>query len=329
MKIARYLGLAEESTYNPETPPEATFHVDIASATLDAPTDSQLIYEGGLQRGPKMHRPGFYNPSGNIAYAFDIKTIGFLLKWALGGYDFTAGTPPALNTHEFFGVNDSILPSFTARVGKDLFEHVFSGCTINSLTLEISDGYCMATVDIQGAKDAKDVLVEIEDLLLPEEYPLAFYEVTADLGGDISCEVRNVTITINNNLDAGAGKGIGSRFPCRMVAGDREITVSKDMYFEDTGALEKLWGGATGPEAVDASTEFELTLTFTAPDEKGTMDIIFPRAIYTQVSHQPTGRAELVQSSVLRAFLSTVTLLDASEVETDIYVQIENAETTY
>ena len=62
--------------------------------------------------------------SGNIVYAFDIKTIRWLLKWTLGGYVFT----DLDNLHEIYASDDTDLPSFTARLGKDLFEHVFAGC---------------------------------------------------------------------------------------------------------------------------------------------------------------------------------------------------------
>ncbi len=330
MGVARYLGFAEEETFNQGTPPAAVAHVDIASASLDSPTDTQMIYSGGLQRSARTHRPGFYSPTGNVVYAFDIRTIGFLLKWALGGYKFThEGGTGDLNLHEFYGSPENRLPSFCARVGKDYFEHVFSGCAINSLEIQVDGEWCQATADIVAAKDSKATRLELQDLLLSDAYPLAFHEVTASVDGTPkSCEVKSFTISISNNQDADAGRGLGSRHPCRIIAGERETTIDMDLFFENTEALEKLWGGSTGP-STNGSEEFPIVINVDSGDH-GHMSIELPRVIYTSVSQQPTGRDEIVQSTSARAFMDTVTLDDGvTEVESEILVGLENEEGVY
>ena len=143
----RYAGLAEEYSFNPVTPPDAIFHIDIGSATLDVPTDPNLHFEGGLYRGRKIIRPGFYAPTGNIVYPVDIRSIAYILKWALGSYVFTDGGEGA-NTHEIYGIEDLVLPSFCTRLGKDNFEHIFTGCVINSLEIKIEGEYVFITADI-------------------------------------------------------------------------------------------------------------------------------------------------------------------------------------
>ena len=406
--ILRYLGLKEESSFNPGTPPASEIHLDIASATLDSPTEAQMIYDGGMGRAPKLHRPGFYNPTGNIVYAFDIKTIAFLLKWALGGYAFTAGltvvdgssveavddngtyrlemadadasnlpevgdvivlsgftedqnngnfkvleilegqggttdethitveqtlvneagttiTIQHLNVQEAWGSGDVILDSFTARLGKDTFEHVFAGCVINSLEISVEGEYCMATADISSARDSKATIKNISDLALPDEYPLAFHEVTASLRGvDRSCDVKSLTLTINNNLDAESGRGLGTRYPCRIPAGQREVTLAKTLYFENTEELEQYWGAEDGPDDTIGSTEFAVELNFDAGIH-GEMTITIPKFIYTQTPLQPSGRDEMEQETEGRAFQEgDVQLEDASTVDTDIYASISN-----
>ncbi|MDI6840435.1 MAG: phage tail tube protein [bacterium] len=315
-KILRYLGLAEETEFAQAE--NAEFHVDIASASLDAPGDTNLEFEGSMGRGARLHRPGFYSPSGNIVYAFDIKTIRWLLKWALGGYVFTG----AEDLHEIYASDGTNLPSFTARLGKDVFEHVFVGCKINSLEIQVEDSFCQATADIVAVKDSKATLKEQHELILPEDYPLAFHEVTAKLNnGDKSADIKGFTLTITNGFDASAGRSIGSRYPRKLLASNREVTLTANMFFEGTEELERYWGGETGPSDT-GSTEYSLEFNFDAGNGKG-MVILMPRVIHTNVDLQPSGRDELVQVISAKAYMDSLTLNDGTtEIATDVYVSL-------
>lgn len=213
----RYVGLAPEAIFAEEPSPEAVIHMDIASATLDAPADSDLLYEGGLSRSAYTRRPGFYAPEGNFMYAFDIDSIAHLLYWTLGGYAFTADNPEVgLNLHEFWGSADSLLPSFVTRLGKDKFnapstdfEHVFRGCTVGQLGFSVSDAFAEVTADITAAKDGRDDIKDVGDLILPGSYPLAFHELTATIDGvDESANIKEVSFSINNNPSADDGRSI-------------------------------------------------------------------------------------------------------------------------
>lgn len=319
-EVLRYLGVCEENEFAESPAPAAVIHVDIASASLDVPGDTEMIYGGGLSRGPYIHRPGFYSPSGDIVYAFDIRTIGFLLKWALGGYSFGAGSP--LNTHTIYGSSKNILDSFCARLGKDVFEHVFSGCVINTLTLKVEGAYCELTAAIIAAKDAKATLKTLADLLLPDEYPLAFHEVTAKIATvDQSAKIKSLNIEIANNLSAEAGRTIGSRHPRLIRAGERTVTVSKTLMFDETDELERYWGGVAGPSIL-GGTEFEIEINFDAGDD-GSLKIDLPRFIYTAVGQKPSGRDEQVQTTTGRAFLPKEIV---EETDTDIVATLENKE---
>lgn len=324
MAVQRYLGLAEETSYNMETPPAAVVHLDIASASLDTPSDPNLIYGGGLQRSATLQRPGFYAPSGNIMYAFDVNSVIYLLKWGLGAYVFTSeGGTGTLNLHEFYGSADNVLDSFCARVGKDYFEHVFSGCVINSLELQVEGEFCNLTADIVAAKDSKDTIQAIADLSLPDAYPLAFHEVTASIdGSDLSAKVKTLNLSISNNMDAESGRGLGSRHPYRVIGGERETEISMELFFEDSSVLEDFWGGATGPAATGVS-EIPIVLTFDN-GAHGSMEITLPKVAYSEVQQQPSSRDEIVQSVTGRCLMSTITLADSSEVESEIGVNVEN-----
>lgn len=326
-KILRYAGFAEEATYNPVTPPAADFHVDISSSSLDAATDTELEYGGGLGRSIRTHRPGFYSPSGNIAYAADIRTIASFLKWTLGGYEFTpTGGSGSLNLHEFFGTDDRLLDSFTARLGKDVFEHVFTGCVVNSMQLSVSDQYAEATIDMVAAKDYTATLQDPNSLLLPDEYPLSFPDVTTTIAAsDVSAKVRSLTLDISNSADSSQGRGLGSRYPRRIPVSERTTTVDMSLWFDDITELQRFWGGSTGTNTAGVS-ETPITITLDAGDD-GIALITLPRVVYTSVQQTGSGRTEIEQSISGRAYVDVVTLDDGvTEVQSEIVVAVENDE---
>lgn len=305
-EIIRYAGFAREATYAEQPAPAATFHVDIASSDLDAPGDTEIIPPTGIGRSARVHRPGYYAPSGGIVYALDINTISHFLRWVLGGYAFTAGPP---KTHEIWGSQDTILESFCARIGKDLFEHVFSGCIADTLEISVEDGYAMATLGVLASKDAKAGLKAIDELLLTDSYPLAFHEVTVSQNAsDFSATVKSLTLHIENNGDADAGRSVGSRHPRRVPVNERTTTLDMELFFNDTSQLELYWGGATGPASTGAQ-DFGMTLHFDAGAD-GAADIALPRGYYTTVPTQPSGRDEITQSVSVRALQTEHTLAD-------------------
>jgi len=320
----RYAALAEEYEFNQSPAPDPVFYIEIASSSLDVPDNPNLLFEGSLQRGRKQIRPGYYTPAGNIVYPIDIRSFGYFLKWALGDYVFTDGGV-GTNTHEIYGGNDCVLPSFCARIGKDgLGEHIFSGLTVNSLEITIESDYIICTVDAVGAKDTKTTIRAIADITLFNENLLSFIDASATFGGsDYNCKVKSLTIAVANNPDAPAGKGIGSRYPCRIPVGARDVNISGDLWFEDDTEYKKYWGGAGGVQDTGPTTE-AIVITIDSGDD-GSIEINLPKCSYTNLSAQPSGRAEIVQGFTGMAFIETVTLADAvTEVETEMIVTIES-----
>ena len=303
--------------------------MDIESATLDAPSDPQIVFNGGLSRGARTHRPGSYSVSGNVVYAADIRTLGWFIKWALGGYKFTAeaaGPPIVPAFHEMYASQDQILPSFCGRVGKDLFEHGFSGLGINSLQIQSSNEFVTITVDTVGSSDFQAALKEISALSLPVEYPLAFHEARVlRAASNISADVKEWTLTINNNADADAGYGQDSRHPYRILSGEREVTLSMNLYYRNLDHLHAFWGGSSGPTAVGA-TEFGMNFILDAGDD-GELDIAGPRWIYTAVPQQPSGKDEITQNVSVKAFEGTHTLADGvTTVLSEVLATLQNSE---
>lgn len=320
----RYAGFGREAAFGTEAEP--TFDVDQASASLEPPSGTEKPVPSSSGRMYRKRRPGYYSPAGAIDYAFDIDTIGYPLKWALHGYDFTTGTP---NSHEIYGDQELQLESFTARLGKDFFEHIFLGCVVNTITLSVGEDYAMASIGIVAQKDGSDNLRAYNNLLLPDLYPLMFHEVTAKIGAtDISTVTTAASIEIANNINVGAGRTIGSRFPRRLYGGRRAITGSATLYFESTTQLEKFWGSSSGP-AAGGATETSFTLKF-AYDANNYLEILLPNAYIDAIPTPPRAAGEQLTQEITFATLmkEDVELIDESTVDTDIYVLLKNTEPT-
>ena len=320
----RYAGFTEEQFFNPANAPEAKFHIDIASASLDVPSDPNLHFEGGMSRGRKIIRPGYYVPAGNIIYPIDIRSIGYFLKWVLGKYKFTDGGG-GTNTHELYPSEDTVLPSYTVRLGKDNFEHIFRGCVMNGLEIVVEDDFIFATLDNIGARDSKTTLKEIADLILFNEHNLSFIDASLALGAavDYNCKIKGMTIGITNGADAAPGKGMGSRHPCRIPVGARNIDIKGNLWFEDSTEYEKFWGQANGPSSNGSTTE-AIILTIDAGTD-GSIELKFPKLMYTDIKTPPSGRAEIVQAFSGVALIDTITLDDAvTEIEAEILCTLKN-----
>ena len=323
-KRLRYAGFAQEAEYG-TFEAAATFHVDIASASLDTPSDAEILYSGGRGRSPAIRRPGFYSPEGDVVYAVDVETIAAILKWALGGYEFTAAEGEGtINTHEVWGYDQQTLDSFTAFVGKDALEHVFAGCTLNSLELSVEGEFVQATLGIVGAEDKKVTLSAEGDLLLPDDYPMTFQHVKVENGAsNISADVKSLTLSITNNADASAGRGMGQRTPYRVPVNAREVTMSMSLWFDDTTYLESFWGGASAPDHADGSDAEAFTVTLDVGDGRS-VELELPNAYINEINLTASGRDELVQDVNVTAMRDVVTLLDASTVDTEIVATILN-----
>lgn len=262
---------------------------DITGANLDAADDSAMIYGGGIGRSPRIVRPGYYAPTGNVVFAPRLSTIGQYFFWALG--DGAADGA-------MWGAEGVLLPTFNTRVGKDLFEHLFLGCVVNSLQLSASDSFMELTLDIVSQKDKKASLQSISALELGEISPLAFHEINVTTG-PASAKVRSMTMNINNNVGSDSGRGLGSRFPYLLRADQRETTLDLDLYFDDTGELENFWGNAAGPLESSVPNEFSLEFEIkqagaTTGDPMVTIEL--PRCIHTSQSLEPSGRDRMEQS---------------------------------
>lgn len=326
-QVLRYAGFAEESEYAEDPSPTPDVYADIASSSLDVPSDTEIEYEGGLTRGSRLHRPGFYVPSGNVVYAETIDTLMRPLRWTLGGYTFTAdgGQGENHNLHEMYAEESAFtVPTFATRIGKDVFEHLFRGCAVNSFQLDVEDGFVQTTLDLVTSRDEKGSLNPDAIDGLASAPPFVFHEVTASLDGvDESAKIRSLTLSIENSADPDAGRSLGSRWTRRVAVGQRTVTLEMSVWYDSTEHIERVWGGQDGP-STEGSSELPVVVTLDA-GEDGIATLTFPRVVWTAVSTQPSGQSRIEQTINAKAYLETQTLNDGvTEVYSEILAAVEN-----
>lgn len=323
MPPVRYFGFKKETSFGTEAT-GSTYDITVAeSVSLDVP-DDPVIPLPTLSAFPRSHIAGYYANKGSFEYPIDIKTIGHLLYFGMGGYTFTSGTPK--NTHEFYASQSKTLPSFTARVGKDTFEHVFLGTVINKMNLSVEDEVAVMKTDLLAKKDMK---ADIRPTLTEPSsvFPIAFYKVNVTIGStDASSKIKSWELEYDNGVKEDSGRGLGSRFPYAFYTGDKSCSLTLKMKDESSSILEDFWGNNSGASE-DSPTTFEVVTTFDA-GSAGTMTVKFPKCYYKKIDTSIKGAEPREPQVELGCLEKEITLNDGTtKVTTPCYVKIVNSET--
>lgn len=313
MAITRYLKIGEESEYAVEAT-EYAETLDPESASIDPAGDDKLIYEGmgGLDRRAGL---GVYSTAGDITLPLDDWATGWFWKWALGNYE-VSGNEETGYTHIFSPAKTPLMHSFSAKIGKDVFEHVFLGNVVSSISLEVANEWALMTVSTVGAKDKKSTLDE------NIEYTEGTY-FTAPMASlrknnvDISASINSLTLSIETGANIEDSAGFGSRFPTKAFRGALVVNLEAELGFDSVEELIAFWGDNEGPSTTNID-EFSYTLSF-----GDNLDFIFPRLVYTASGQPAEGRENITQSVTARA------LYDDVNKEGPIIVSLTNNKESY
>lgn len=319
LAITRYLMIGEESEYAVEAT-EYAETLDPESASIDPAGDDKLIYEGmgGLDRRAGL---GVYSTSGDITMPLDDLATGWFWKWALGNYEVTGtddgeGNITAPYTHIFSPATTPLMHSFSAKIGKDIFEHVFLGNVVSSISLEVDSEWALMTVSTVGAKDKKSTLEQ------NIEYTEGTY-FTAPMASlrknnvDISASINSLSLSIETGANIEDSAGFGSRFPTKAFRGALVVNLEAELGFDSVEELIAFWGDNEGPSTTNID-EFSYTLSF-----GDNLDLIFPRLVYTASGQPAEGRENITQSVTARA------LYDDVNKEGPIIVSLTNNKESY
>ncbi len=321
-----------------DAPPAAGTYYNISASSLDVPGDTDITVDTAFGRATSEIEPGYYAPSGNVSYPANLVNILEVLKGVLGGYAFTAGTVNTPNTHEFWGSDTRLLSSWVGRLGKDNFEHGFQGLVMESMSCEVAEALTNISWEMSGQKDFKapEGLQSKSAVRakLPKERKIPFHQVTLTIDGVLQKrKAKGISWNVSNGTDAGAGQYLGSRYPGRIPANARSTSASTTLDFSDLSAIERVWGGPSGPTALGGA-EFPCQIDYAGGKSVAfptspplSMTVKLPRVNYSSVETTASGREEISQPISINARTGTVLLLDGTTtVETDIYVVVYNYE---
>lgn len=211
--------------------------------------------------------------SGDFSGILKPENAGYLLHLALGGTDTVAtGTPAAgANTHSIVAATAAgTMPSFTTIVDRRVSIKKYTGCKINTFTIEGAAGdYVKYTASIMAKDESSGSLASLSALALK-----SFKTVNATLttpSGTVAA--KNVKLTINNALqDVGQTYGSGL-YRGEPIHGTREITMDVDSNYEtindtidttnyqtDTVMATLVWV-LESPSIITGTTAYKITIT--------------------------------------------------------------------
>lgn len=312
MAITRYLMIGEESEFGEEA---STYSetLDPESVDIDSSGDDKLIYEGmsGIDRVATL---GGYSTGGSITLPMDDKATAWFWKWALGGYEKTGSAPNT--THTFFPKRGALMPSFSAKVGKNIFEHIFLGNVVESINLEIENEWALMTVNTVGMKDKKGTLASSVEFTEGTMFSAPLVTLDKD-GSDMSAQVNSLSLTVETGANVEDSLGLGSRFPKKAFQGSMVVNLELTLAFDNLNELTDFWGGELEPSEKELKT-FGYTLHLGE-----NVDIIFPKMIYTGSTQPVEGREAINQTVTARA------LYDDNTKEGPIIVSVTNSVDSY
>lgn len=258
------------------------------------------------------------NSSGEL-YFIRIRCSAFTSEGVAGSLTSgTVSTQPDLSTEYIYSSNNILLPTFTGFFGIDMDEFIVPGIVLDKLEFSVEKEFVMLKGDMAGMQESLGELKTEDELLINEDYPLAFYEVnlhmrpkgsTTPWGADtlISSDVKKLQYSHENGAKAEDGQGLGSRFPYIIPVGERKISIDFDYNYITRNWYNMMQGGENGPQSKIGTTEFELMIEIDA-GKYGSAQGYLPRVIVTKAPIESKGRDPIVQGISIDAYQDSITV---------------------
>lgn len=326
----RVLGLKEETTYGTASDTVPDWHQEVSKAKA-SPNTEPMTYSGG-SRSVKKAKAGVMKPEASYDMKCDLKRIGHYMKAFLGNYVFTEGGNNA-NTHEFWGGENSELPSFTGWSTFDIVMKQLMGMVCDSLKLEVGDEFLDGSAEWKYKDETRILSVPdpADQKMIPDDTLIAFYDIAVLLDSAAPPGiVSKFSFEGKNNLNVDKTIGLGSRKPqIKPKAQAREVTLSIEstLVQETLDLIAKAEYGevANTPSACKLyKLPLKLTINF-CEDASDSMEILFPECIFS-VEYEASEADEIdVKFELQTMATKKVTLLDGTtDVVTDMYVKLQN-----
>lgn len=242
------IGIAREETAGTaETSP--TEYIYTTSEAVLNPEMSQDELRAMGSRGITFTVDKPYHVTGNIpSWAFpENNGFGYALYGAFGSATSGTVTGTAAYYHKF-SVVDTQVPSFTVWCKTGVYEVKSTNNQFNRLVIKNDKASILDySADIIGSQLSTctdfgtDAYVTGSTKVFRSGGAKVFWDDT------LSTNVDDVTITIDNGINADDAKSLGTVYADHILAGDRSITGDMTIFIESKTELEDFWGDDAGP----------------------------------------------------------------------------------
>ena len=332
----RVFGLEPEYAYGEEkTKEQFNLDFDHDVDSMDFKLNDEPVTKSFGSRMNQKSRAGVMKPTGSIETSANLQIIGHYLWALLDQYKFTAGNGDE-NIHEFWGSESKLLKSFRGVSVEDEFVLYLMGLLVDSMKLECSSEDMTLGADFIYKTEFSDKLkngAEYERVTeeLENDLFIMFYDITLELNGKDPDGIQtSLTIESGNNHDVDKTIGFGARHPQGQAkANKREnnISVVTTLTGETVDSiLDARYGdvGAVRPTKCKIlQVPFKVNVELCEYPDLG-LTIFFPKC--TLLAEFDSSGVDDVEATLNMATLGSdkVTLMDGSEVTTDMYVKLVN-----
>jgi hypothetical protein len=256
-----------------------------------------------------------------VSGKLDYSTGAFTLRNVDAETEYTADYTYGTYQHNLTISDEKEMLSATFRLGKDTFEHVFTGCSIKTMKITASNDWIIVSIDVLAKVDGSDVVRTLPDIRIPQGYPAQFNNIVvkkSDYGATPAedATVEKLTLTISSG--AVPKMTLGSRFARYHKAGEFSVSADMTLEFEDDTALNEFWGNDGGPsESSDVKEKaYQFVINGSA---LGTVTLDIPRAEIKSLKTKQSGKDEIKQDLTVEALYDNESETLMSAVCTSVY----------
>ena len=260
-----YCGLTEESSYGGGGSPSVFLPINSDGFSME----NGVLFNSNIRGRSRFDgTAGVFEDDGSVEMVAGPENgLGYLLKGAFGSTSVVTSDSDgdgADDTGEHTFSTDNKLPSYAVEIGLGAIDSLrHKGVGIGSLEISHTpEEYLMVSADMNAQEP------ELQGSQASPTYsdarPFVWHDGTINLDGtDRSVDVAEFTSTIDNDLDE---KIRGSRTPAKCHVGERAVSGSLNLDFENTNAMQLFLGGTSATTVQDALYKASLNCKWISPE---------------------------------------------------------------
>lgn len=185
---------------------------------------------------------------GSLAAVANVENAPYFFGLALGSVSSsTASGETSVYDHTITPVADRSSPKTATMVVEEggTVTNEYTNCVVNSLNLEVSDGWATMTAELIGQDPSTGTTLTES---YTDEFEFAYSDMTAKFGSDVSTaegasatKLQSFSLNINNNVltDRGFLSGANTIADGKLPLGTLEITGSYTIQYDGTSETDK------------------------------------------------------------------------------------------